>query len=361
MSLTHDRVRDHILQFGWNSTCFQVVNPGITHWWSSDSSVLIGYVLVGRIAVVAGAPICLLADLEKGISEWEAFVVSQGWDTCYFGAEERLQGLLKNRGGYTSIILGSQPEWTPESFTQRIQETKSLRAQVSRARNHGVTVCEWEVEHAESHPALQSVLAEWLSERGLPTLGFLVEPNTLDSLKGRRIFVAERNGAPVAFTTLCPATGREGWLTEQFVRSSRAPNGTVEALLNLAARTVAESGDKFFTMGIVPLLVGQGVLHQDPRWLALLRAWAKAHYRRFYNFRGLMEFKSKFRPDRWTPVLVVVRGSRFRWRHLRAVARAFTKVEPEVALVQGIIRAGKKELHAAISRLKKTSVTAIRP
>ena len=344
-----DAARALILKCGWNSTCYQILNEGIEHWWSADRLGLVGYVVAGRLAIVAGAPVCELRKLDAAITEWEDFARSKGLGVCYFGAEARLQDHLARFEGYTQVVLGSQPEWPPREFVSRIQGNASLRAQLNRSRNKGVRVSEWSRERAENHPQLAAVLSEWLAYRGLPTLHFLVEPETLGDLRDRRIFVAERKGTVVGFVTLCPVPARKGWLTEQFVRSRRAPNGTVELMLFEAASAVAATGSEFLTMGIVPL-VQTGVEEGpwEPGWLRFLRRWAQAHYIRFYNFRGLSEFKAKFLPPEWAPVLVIVKAPEFRLGHLRAIARAFTRSSPELALFGGVARALRMEIRRAL-------------
>lgn len=344
--------RELILRHGWNSTCYQILNPGIERWWSSEGNGMVGFVRSGGMAIVAGAPVCAAHHLGTTLDEWQHHLRGEHLQACYFGAESRLQSEFEKREGLVSVVLGSQPEWRPRDFVSSIESDASLRAQLNRAQNKGVSVSEWARDRAELHPDLARVLRDWLTTRGLPTLHFLVEPETLGDLRDRRVFVAERDGRPVGFVTLCPVPARQGWLTEQFVRAPEAPNGTVELMLYRAASTVASEGSEYFTMGIVPLVAPSG-LGTDPVWLRFVRGWARAHYTRFYNFRGLSEFKSKFHPTTWQPVVVVVKGKRFTWRHLRAVARAFTVGPPELALLGGLAKAVTAELQALVRWLRR--------
>ncbi len=337
--------RELILKHGWNSTCYQLLNPGIEHWLSPQEDAVVGFVRSGGMAIVAGAPVCAESRLAEVVAEWEHFAAREGLEVCYFGAEARLKGCFAQSPLHAEVILGSQPEWHPGQFAQSVSSTASLRAQLSRAKAKGVSVREWGQAEAESNPRLIEVLHEWLDGRGLPTLHFLVEPETLGDLRDRRIFVAERFGVVVGFVTLCPIPAQRGWLTEQFVRAKNAPNGTVELILFASANAVAASGAQFLTMGIVPLLnFGQTSGGTEPLWLQLARTWAKAHYTRFYNFRGLAEFKAKFRPEAWTPVVVIIMDRKFRVRHLHAIARAFTQSAPELAVFRGGVRALKTEI-----------------
>jgi phosphatidylglycerol lysyltransferase len=169
---------------------------------------------------------------------------------------------------------------------------------------------------------------------------FLVEPQTLDCLEGRRLFVAERAGEPVGFVTLCPAPARGAWLTEQFVRGRQAPNGTVELTLATAVAAIAGDGAAMVTMGIVPLARrGDEGGAGNPSWLRALTTWARAHGRRFYDFDGLEWFKQKFHPEAWEPVYAISHESRFSVRTLWAVVAAFSDGPPSLALTRGLGRA----------------------
>ncbi|MBS1717583.1 MAG: DUF2156 domain-containing protein [Armatimonadetes bacterium] len=343
--------RNLVLASGWNSTCYQILNSGISRWVSADQYALVGFVRANGIAVVAGAPVCQLDRLGQTANEWEGYAAGQGMGVCYFGAEGRLREHLRNRAGYTLVVLGWQPEWTPKSFIEKMQSEPSLRAQLNRVRNKRVTIEEWPREQAENHPGLRLALKEWLQHRGLPPLHFLVEPETLSDLRDRRIFVAHRDGEVLAFVTLCPVPARNGWLTEQYVRRSSAPNGVIESLLFRGASAIAEAGAEYLTMGMVPL-AERGVVEgaSTPNWMRPILGWAKAHGNRFYNFQGLEAFKAKFRPDSWQPVSVIVKADTFQWRHLRAIGAAFAHGSPELAVAKGLLRAAAHETRSLIAR-----------
>src|SRR6476619_1916807 len=80
-----EKARELVLQFGWNTTCYQVVNPGIERWFSSEGDAMVGYVAKKGRRVVAGAPICSLERLPSVIEQWR--LARPDRPTCYFGAE----------------------------------------------------------------------------------------------------------------------------------------------------------------------------------------------------------------------------------------------------------------------------------
>jgi phosphatidylglycerol lysyltransferase len=343
-----ESARRLILRFGWNSTCYQILNPGMQHWFGPDGQSLVGFMRVGTFAIVAGAPVCDEDRLLETVLAWETFATNQGWRVIYFGAESRLQKCLRDRAAYRQVNLGCQPEWMPSQFCLRFDQDRSLRAQRNRARNKGVMVREWSVAEAQGRPELEAILQNWLRTRGLPPMHFLVEPQILGWLGDRRIFVAEQHSRPIGFVSLIPVPSRDGWLSEHFLRSDRGPNGTVEAMLYAAARAVADEGARYWTMGIVPL-VQDGSFAEEPKWLTWMRQYTERRLTRFYNFRGLGSFKAKLHPTEWKPIVVIVRDEKIRFKHLRAIVQAFTKVAPELALVGGIWRTLRRKIEADLT------------
>ncbi len=334
--------RELILRYGWNTTCYQLLNPGIERWFDDERRILFGFVERHRVRVVAGAMVCREDDVAEGVTAWEVQAVEQHRTTCYFGAESRAFEATSGRGGYSSVILGAQPIWSPASWRTSFEACPNCRAQRNRARNKGLIVEEWTSPQAEKSPHKRRLLGEWLSTRGLPPMHFLVEPDTLGDLTGRRIFVASIEGTPVGFLVGSPIPQRNGWLTEQFVRGHQAPNGTVESLVDAMVDAVGRSGAEFVTMGIVPLSRHCGPT-DNPAWLNAVLAWARAHGRRFYNFDGLDDFKSKFHPDSWEPIYVISNEPKFSFRSLYAIAAAFSDGPPPWALLRAIAKAAWQE------------------
>lgn len=341
-----ERARALVIRFGWNTTAYQITNPGIRHWFATGGDAVVGFVEAARVRVVAGAPVCAEERLPEVAAEFERDAERAGERVCYFCAEARLESVYAASSGHAGVLLGAQPVWRPAEWAAMSAKNKSLRAQLNRARNKGVTVAEWTREKAENNPDLIDCLREWLTTKGLPPLHFLVEPNTLSRLSDRRIFVAEREKETIGFVLLSPVTNRRGWLFEQFPhRPGAAPNGTVELMIDTAMRTLAENGFDYATLGLSPLSTRAEVAPFDnPLWLRASLAWMRKHGQRFYNFDGLDAFKSKLRPERWEPVFAISNEPRFSLRTLYAIAAAFSENAPFRLLSGGLRRALATEI-----------------
>lgn len=350
------RARELVLEYGWNSTCFQIVNPGIEYWFGDDGGSVVGYVTSGSTRVVAGAPVCKKESLPEVVEAFERDAESGELGVCYFGAEARLESVLHDSKDHAKVLLGAQPVWKPSHWQSIVAGRRSLRAQLNRARNKGVVVSEWTIEEAHGNPRLHECLYAWLETKGLPPLHFVVEPETLERLDNRRIFVAEHASRVAAFLVLSPIPGRNGWLTEQFPHHPSAPNGTVELMMDTAIRKLGDEEFDYVTLGLSPLSKRAKIEPFDnPVWLRILLAWMRKHGQRFYNFEGLDAFKSKMSPEKWEPVFAISNEPTFSARTLYSIALAFTDNRPFSVIAGGLRKAVAAEFQTLQRKLEKSS------
>jgi phosphatidylglycerol lysyltransferase len=345
-------VRDLVMRFGWNATAYQILNPGFDHWFSPDRAAVVGYTRKGRWWLVAGAPVCAVTDLPAVTAQLEQAARSRGCRVCYVCAAGRMRDMMAGSASHATLAIGAEPVWDPRVWPSIVASRSSLRAQLNRARNKGVTVGPCDVGDAALGPDLRRVLHEWLGRHGLPPMHFLTEPDVLaGEMRDRLLLVARRDGRPVAFLVASPVPARQGWLVEEIARGLDAPNGAAELLIDAAMRELATGGATYVTLGLVALSTQvRAELRANPAWVRTLMTWARAHGRRFYHFDGLEQFRTKMNPGWWEPIYAITNERRFSPGALHAVARAFCDGSPTVAVAKAIARAARQELSWGLSR-----------
>lgn len=322
--MSPERRRAHalIVQHGWNSTSFQVLEDGYRYWFWGDEAC-VAYVDTGRAWVVAGAPIAPEAQLGAVVTRFLEEAQRAGRRVCFFAVEARLLAQTALRG----LPIGEQAVWDPRRWGDVLAGAKSLREQLRRARAKGVTVRRLTVDELEHHgPTLDGLAERWLAGRALAPLGFLVELELFRDPHQRRYFVAEQGGRVVGALTAVPVYAREGWLLEDLLRDARAPNGTAELLVDLAMTTLAAEGSPYVTLGLAPL---SGEL---PRPLVLARQVTRP----LYDFHGLRAFKAKLRPERWDPIYLAY--ERAPVRAVLDVLRAFARGSLRAFVLRTVLR-----------------------
>ncbi|HEX5057898.1 MAG TPA: DUF2156 domain-containing protein [Kofleriaceae bacterium] len=285
------RVLALIKQHGWNSTSFQILEPGF-HYWVDGDDACVGYVDTGAAWVVAGAPIAPAERLAEVTARFTAAAAAQGRRVCCFGTESRFQDVVQ----WSALRIGDQPVWTPSTWDAVIKESKSLREQLRRSRAKGVTIRALEVaELAVDHPVrvrLDALIARWLATKEIAPMGFIVQLDPFSFPEEKRYFVAERDGTIVGFLAAIPIYARSGWFFEDLLRDPTAPNGTTELLIDGAMRAAASANVDHVTLGLAPLA------GEVSPWLRFARRWGRP----LYDFEGLHAFKSKLKPRAWDPI-----------------------------------------------------------
>jgi phosphatidylglycerol lysyltransferase len=334
------------MAYGWNTTAYQILNPGFEYWFAPEAPAVVAYKQHQNVMLVAGAPVCTADALTEMTERFEQFAGAHGCRVCYVCAAERLRNAMDRRGNHSALAIGAQPVWDPRQWREIASARRSIRQQISRAGNKGVTATALPAILAAHDPELKRVLHEWLESRCLPPMRFLVEPYTLDGvLTDRLVVVARQKGRAVAFLVASPVAARNGFLIEQIVRSPKAPNGSSELLIDTTMRHFAEEGSTYATLGLVALsnkALDGGVM--NPWWFRFMTAIARTHANRFYNFRGLERFRIKLAPAYWETIFAISNERRFSLRTLYAVGEAFSGISPWRALGLGVYRAAGQEL-----------------
>jgi phosphatidylglycerol lysyltransferase len=338
--------RPLVMSFGWNSTACQILNPGIRHWFSAARDAVVGYTRRHDSLLVAGAPVCALEKLPAVCEEFESYAREQGCRVCYVCAEERLRGVFSPSTDHAAVALGAQPVWNPQTWAEMVKGRSSLRAQLNRARNKGVVIDLMRPEDAASSLDVRQILNEWLKARTLPPLHFLVEPDVLDGIMTDRVvLIARMPDRAVAFLVASPVVGKNGYLLELLARRPGAPNGVSELLIDTAMRRFAGEGREHVTLGLVALAnAARQEISANPTWLRALMGFARAHANRFYNFRGLEQFRVKLAPAGWEPIYAISNEPSFSVRTLYNMGAAFSGIQPWQALAIGLAKALGQEL-----------------
>jgi len=296
-----ERVLALLKRHGWNSTSFQILEPGFRYWFDGDDAC-VGYVDTGRAWVAAGSPVAPPAQFAQVSARFAAAAGAAHRRVCCFATESRFH----HAAGWSALRVGDQPIWAPEDWATVVRQSRSLREQLRRAQAKDVTVRALDPADLEpgrpTRSALDGLIARWLASRPIAPMGFLVHVDPFTFPGERRYFVAERAGAVVGFLCAIPIYARPGWFFEDFLRDPAAPNGTVELLVDAGMRAAADAAIPYVTLGLVPLS------GEVSPWLRAARRWGKS----LYDFDGLRAFKAKLKPRAWDPIfLAYPRGNGF--------------------------------------------------
>ncbi|HEX3771339.1 MAG TPA: phosphatidylglycerol lysyltransferase domain-containing protein, partial [Polyangiaceae bacterium] len=235
---------------GFGAMSFSALEPGMRHWFSeADPGAAVAYVDTGSAWVAAGGPIADSTTASRVGREFVAAARRQGRRACFFAVERA------SLEGFSYVLLGEQPIWTPSAWPDTLARHRRLREQVRRGAGKRVRVRRVTAGDLAPGTPLRkrcdAVAGAWLASRHMAPMTFVVALEPFVCPEEHRYFVAERDGDIVAFLSAVPIYAKQGWLVEDLLRVRGAPNGTVEALIDALMREVADSA--VVTLGLAPL------------------------------------------------------------------------------------------------------------
>lgn len=208
--------------------------------------------------------------------------------------------------GLRAFRLGELAEVDLTRFELKGGKWANLRQQVSRGQRDGL---EFSIVEPEAVPAILPELAAvsdaWLAHHSAREKGFSLGAFDPQYLAAQPVAVLKCTGRLVAFANILTTATREEGSIDLMRFSPDAPKGSMDFLFVQLMEHLKAQGYRRFNLGMAPLS-GMSSRQLAPVWDRAGRAFFE-HGERFYNFKGLRAFKSKFHP-RWQPRYLVASG-----------------------------------------------------
>jgi lysylphosphatidylglycerol synthetase-like protein (DUF2156 family) len=353
------RARRLVEQHGEGPLSFMTTWTGNRYWFSADGQVVVGFRVLGGVAITTGDPVgtpAARAEAVRGFSNW---CDEHGWTPCWYAVTDDVPRAL---GAWEVRQLQVAAEtWLPlGELSFRGRRWQDVRTALNRARREGVQGrwLTWSEAPLALRQQVIELSEEWLAAKRLPEMGFTL--GGLDELTDdavRCLVAVDGEGRVTGLTSWLPAyrDGRPvGWTLDVMRRSAHAGPGTVEFLLATAALAFQEEGAEWVSLSGAPLALPAGAA--DGGALTRLLELAGRTMEPVYGFRSLLAFKAKFQP-RYRPLWLVYPGAADLPRIARAVSRAYLPHLSPVqaarlacALVRGHRHAGRPALPGPVPR-----------
>jgi lysylphosphatidylglycerol synthetase-like protein (DUF2156 family) len=226
------------------------------------------------------------------------------------------------------VALGMTSIWTgTESFLDLASWSTAggRRQKVRWARNHALKIgLTWRevfpLSRADDHDALRHVEHLWRAERSERKTDSFLRTDFMELAPLRRYFACDGPSGVIAFVSCTPVSA-EGWYLQDVVRTPDAPRGALEGAMALALDTFRDEGFTFVSNGPLPFWRPHE-FWSDPDQLGAIGNRVLKFFDRQYRFHGINQFRSKFEPDRLSPLYVL----RTRRLITPSVARSLTKM-----------------------------------
>jgi len=260
---------------------------------------VIAYAVRDRGAMVLGDPIGPPEGAAMAINSFRDFCARNDWTPAFLSTLPDYLDKYRD-AGLDVICIGYEAVVPLDKFTMEGSANKGVRNTVNRMERNGY--------RSEVHQpplddgllqSLHNISDAWLTMRHGGEMHFADGWFNDDYIRNGPAIVAHApDGSPTAFANLVPEYRKNELSIDLMRHLGKIEHGTMEFLFARMLRWAKEQGYESFSLGLSPI-VGVGEKPDDPRVEQALHTIAE-YVSRFYNFRGLHEFKEKFHPC-WEP------------------------------------------------------------
>ena len=302
-----ERARTIVEAFGRSSLARCTLLEDKSYFFSPGGSV-VPYVVKAGVAVSLGDPIGPEADARSTIAAFARFCESEGWATAFYQVLPDALDAYRV-AGFKTLCIGEEGIVRTATFAVAGNVPRALRSAIHRIERLGYRAEVLEPPLADgTMRELRSISDEWLTlKRGQEkrfSLGWFDDAY----IRNAPVMVVCGPGERIlAFANLVPEYRRNELTIDLMRHRAEMARGGMEFLFTQLILWARDHGYDSFSLGLCAL-AGVGEHHEDPPAERAMH-FVFEHVQRFYSFKGLHAFKSKFGPE-WSPRYLVYPGER---------------------------------------------------
>jgi phosphatidylglycerol lysyltransferase len=300
-----ERAREIVERFGRSSLANMFLFPDKAYYFSPGGSV-VAFTTYGRTALALGDPIGPESDLPDTIEGFHEFCTHNDWQAAFYQVSPAYLDSYRE-AGYNSLTIGQEAIVNLDSYNLEGRANKPVRTAVNHLKRLGFTAEIYSPPLPNELVAeLKTVSDEWLTLMGGKEKRFSMGWFEKDLIGSNPLAVVrEPEGMAVAFSSLMSEYNLDEISIDLMRHRQVIPNGTMDFLFVSLFAWARQQGCKRVNLGL-SALSGIGKHVNDPTLERGLH-FLFEHMNRFYNFKGLFEFKNKFHPD-WSPRYLIYAG-----------------------------------------------------
>ncbi len=267
---------------------------------AADGRAYVAYRVHARVAVALGDPVGRPADRAAALTEFAAMCDASGLVPCLFSATERA-ALDAEALGWQHVQVAEDTVIRLEGLEFRGKSWQDVRTALNRAGKEGMVyrLTTLADEPADVLSQVRAISEEWVSDMGLPEMGFTL--GGVDEALDRQVRVGlaiDSGGEVQGVTSWMPVFAEGGapvgWTLDVMRRRRQGSfRPVVEFLIASTCLAAREDGAAFLSLSGAPLARGATTAGSTlERFLDQLGAALEP----YYGFRSLHSFKAKFQP-----------------------------------------------------------------
>lgn len=273
--------------------------------FSDSGRTFIMYGIQGRSWIALGDPVGNREETGEMIWRFVERARGAGGRAVFYQVSPALLSFCAD-AGLRAFKLGEMALVDLASFELAGSRLAGLRQALNKGRREGMEFAILEPQAVlEAMPELQAISDGWLAHHQTREKGFSLGAFDEAYVASQPVAVLRKDGRMVAFATLFLTDTRAEASVDLMRFSPEAPRGAMDFLFVSLMEQLKSDGYQSFNLGMAPLS-GMSRREVAPVW-DRIGGTLFEHGERFYNFKGLRAFKSKFHPQ-WQPRYMAVSG-----------------------------------------------------
>jgi phosphatidylglycerol lysyltransferase len=291
-----------VQMYGTDSLAYLTLEKDKKHYFGVNTEGFIAYVIIDKIMVCMGNPVCSEGDMKELLSEFLSFSRAKAYKVCFCSISKTFSTFL-GKNGFSVSKYGEEALLDLPSYELKGSSTSKLRQKLKRAEKAGITVQEYVPQKQRDYSLEQKIVQiseEWLASKN-GKMGFTLGDLNLENPLDRRYFAAiDENNELQAILMFSPFNNGEGYFLDVMRRSSNSIPGVMEKSIIDASMKMRDEGVKIVSLGLAPL-AGINPEQGSGTFLEKGMHFVYKHVNQGYDFKALHDYKKKFAPTRWEP------------------------------------------------------------
>ncbi|MFE7563001.1 phosphatidylglycerol lysyltransferase domain-containing protein [Kitasatospora sp. NPDC057500] len=329
-----ERARTLLTEHGGGTLSFLTTWDGNHYWFDEDGRAAVAYRVLNTVALTTGDPFGDPEARARAVAGFARYCDARGWTPCFYSVTPETRAAAGQLGWRSLQVAEDTVVALPGlAFTGR--KWQDIRTALNKAGKQGITAEWWsypEVPLALKEQ-IRAISEEWVSEKGLPEMGFTLGGlEELDDPAVRLLIAVDGERVVHGLTSWMPVyeNGEPvGWTLDFMRRRSDGFRGVTEFLIASAALGFKQEGARFLSLSGAPLARSE---QEPPAGLQKTLDWLGRALEPVYGFRSLLAFKAKFQPE-YRPMYMAYPDPAALPSITRAIGKAYL---PHLTPAQGV-------------------------
>lgn len=290
-------LRKLVLEKSENAVSYFLLTGEKQYLISPEQTAFIAYVTKNIFSVVLGDPIGINKQAKLTVAnEFIKGTISKGLKPIFYNVSEAMLPFYKELG-FKVLKIGEEALLLTDAFTIEGSVMADVRHEVSRFNREKGQFFWFSMDQIpwKYLNGIEQLHQTWVSKKNAPQLGFSLDffPFPIEDKAFVLVIVGE-NGTIWGVLSFLPYCNYTAMALDFMIRAPNAPHGVIEAGIVEAVRFFKNMGIKQVNLGMAPL--ADITVKTNQNLTEKIRNQMLDKLNRFYQYKSLFKFKSKFNP-----------------------------------------------------------------